>query len=515
MQWSDPPPLRALRAGLDWANLLFDRALERRHWQELCERDALELEIPGGKLALARSGGRPRGDVDSLSWSGEGLFVRAVSPERFAVDPSAHAARVDVQGLWCSGSMDGLRAVEGAREAVQRALWPDGAPVPCVGGRMDLFCDVEVGADEREGSRWVEREVFRSGNQDRIFAAFATRAAEKSRELTTTNDLRRLREGWREARDKERERANATTRFLGGPTVGRTRVLGRDPRMMTYEADRDPGRDKIIVRERWRSAGWDGERRVVRTEVRVSRDWFVDNELELENGERLRLAGEGGLSWDQVVPHLPAIARAMLLRTRETDVRDRSRHVKDRRSSPLWLANLAGIDTWAARLNDGELVEWDEAPAILARRRALSIERSTRRLELAAAELYAHAHAANPAVNVGDVALSVGGAMWEGDSLSRVEKLDERARRTAIVCGLPVPPSVSWLEQQRQEARARAAEREGAPPDAHAVALAIASASMTRDELDARLRELDSRDRNWIERIELGRTQQESEDFDG
>lgn len=514
MQWSEPPPLRPLRAGLDWANLLFDRALERRHWQELCELEALELEIPGGKLSLPRSGGRPRGDVDSLAWSGEGLLVRAVSPERYAADPAAHSARVDVQGLWCSGSMDGLRAVEGARVAVERALWPDGRAVPCVGGRMDLFCDVEVQVDERTGSMWVEREVFRSGNQDRIFAAFATRASERKFELTTTNDLRRLREGWREAREKERERANHTTRFIGGPNVGRTRVLGRDPRMMTYEADRDPSRDKTIVRERWRSAGWNGENRVIRTECRVSRDWFVDNELELENGERLRLAGEGGLSWADVVRHLPAIARAMLTRTRETDVRDRSRHVKDRRSSPLWQANFAGVDAWAARLNAGVFVEWDDAPAIVSRRRALSIERATKRAELATAELYAHAWAANRELNAGDVALSVGGAMYEGDSLTRVEKLDDRARRTAVVCGLPVPPSVSWLEQQRQAARARAAARDGAPVDAHTAALALASSSMNREVLDAHLRKADERDRKWLERIELGR-RQESEEFDG
>lgn len=477
--WSDPPELRPLRAGLDWANLLFDAPISRGRWLELAAAESLELVTPHGPLTLSRSGPVRRGEVDSLAWSGDGLLVRAVSPERYALDPASHAARVDVQGLWCSTASDGLAAVEGARAAVASALWPERAAVPCVGGRLDLFCDVEVRAPLERGAEWVEREVFRSGNADRIFAGFVTRANEKSRALTTALAVEALREGRaREHKDHE------PGRYLGGARLGRTRVLGRDPRVMSYEADKDPSRDKALVRDRWRERGWSGETRVIRTEVRVSRDWFTDNELELENGARVRLAGSGGLSWDEVRPHLPAIARALLLRTRETDVRDRTARLDRRRSSPLWLANLEGFEVWSARLAAGELPDWSAVPELVSRRRVTSIERATRRAELAIAELWTHARADRPETTPHDVGAAVGAAIWDGAALSPVDALDARARRTATVCALPLPPSVSLPEQRRREEQL-------------APAVLAASRRMSREELDAELLR--------IERAEAGR----------
>lgn len=479
--WSQAPDLRPLRAGLDWCNLLFDRGVSRDRWRELAARDSLELVTSQGVLELMRSG-RARPDAESIAWSGDGLLVRAVSPERYALEPEHHAARVDVQGLWCSTSHDGLTAVLEAKRAVEAALWPEAkAKVPCVAGRMDLFADCEVDASKRDGSEWVEREVFRYGHMDKCWSHFASRAREASRKSSSVVDLRGLREG-RPLTDDEKKQlevelvSSELGQFLGGARVGRSRVLGRDPRLLTYEADRDPSRDKVLVKDRWRANGWDGEKRVVRTEVRVSRDWFVDNELTLENGERIRLAGQHGMQWDELRGLLPMIARTLLLRSRETDVRDRRATVSKRRNSPLWAANLRAHDRWAEQLRACELLEWEGASAVVGRRRIASQERETRRVESALVGAWLHARQIDPNITLPDVALTIGGAVHDGQAYTPTDRLDAKARRLAIACGYPLPASCSWV----------------APRDAVSAA-ALRAAGMTADEIDAELEAIEQR----------------------
>lgn len=478
--WSQAPDLRPLRAGLDWCNLLFDRGLSRDRWRELAARDSLELVTSQGVLELMRSG-RARPDAESIAWSGDGLLVRAVSPERYALEPEHHAARVDVQGLWCSTSHDGLTAVLEAKRAVEAALWPEAkAKVPCVAGRMDLFADCEVQASKRDGSEWVEREVFRQGHMDKCWSHFASRAREASRKSSSVVDLRGLREG-RPLTDDEKKQlelelvSSELGQFLGGARVGRSRVLGRDPRLLTYEADRDPSRDKALVKDRWKANGWDGEKRVVRTEVRVSREWFADNELVLEDGSRIRLAGPHGMQWDELLGLLPMIARALLLRSRETDVRDRRATVSKRRNSPLWAANLRAHDRWAGQLRAGELLEWEGASAVVARRRKDSIDKETRRLESALVGAWVHAVQVDPTITAGDIALAAGVGVYEGESHTPTERLDAKARRIAIACGYPIPPSCSWVR------------RNNAPSEA-----ALRAAGLSDDEVRERLEASDA-----------------------
>lgn len=499
-QWPHAPDLRPVRAGLDWCNLLFDRAISRDRFRELAAAESLQLVTTQGVLELLRVG-KARPDVESLAWSGDGLLVRASSPERYAREPEQHAARCDVQGLWCSTSHDGLTAVEEAKRAVEAALWPEAHHIPCVAGRVDLFADIEVDASQSDGSEWVEREVFRRGAMDKCWSHFATRAREASRRASTVVELLQLREGRaltsedREALRAQLERAELG-QFLGGARVGRSRVLGRDPRLLTYEADRDPSRDKPLVKERWKSAGWDGERRVVRTEVRVSREWFAANDLELEDGSKIRLAGEHGVTWEQLRPLLPIVARALLNRSRETDVRDKRAVVSRRRNSPLWAANLRAHDRWEEQLRSGAALEWEGALAIVARRRVTSLEKETRRAESGLVGAWLHAREVDPTITVAEVALAIGGAVYDGQSLTPTERLDAKARRVAIACGYAPPTeSASWTARTRE-----------------ASAAALRAAGMTPDEVNERLIELDSQARRPRELGELGWQKTEATD---
>lgn len=421
-----PPRLEALRTAVDWCNLWVDR--EVPGWSDLVVADSLLLDGADGQISLDRASGRGRlGDGQAI-FSGHGLRVALTDPSRADRSRGVYHGAISVQGLACSTAWDGLAAVDALVERVTRAIWGDGADLDdaLVPGRIDVCTDVAVHASSDAAVDWWDREVYAYGNLDDATALFSTRARARRKKLAASGPVSGAR--------------------IVGDRRARTLYVGRDPQLRIYPKSRDPQRDVALVKERWVERGWSAETapEVLRVETQVSREWLSAQRLERADGTALACES---LSWSELRPWLPVVAREALSRHRHTDYSDRRARARQRRDSALWRCVQGSVDRWERWLADcdgaesvaqwrgiGELVSIARTTSELRLRR--SIESAAARLHLAAAH---HGSTHGPA----ELAWQVVEAALRGEGVHSVEKLDAIRAEYARRLSYPEPRSLA------------------------------------------------------------------------
>ena len=413
------PSLRALRVAVDKTRLLYEQGIPPTVWERLVTDSTFTIDTPGEPLVFERKG-VVDAEATRMEWLAQGAWVRMHRADVANRLVGKASLDLEVHGLACSSSRDGLAAIEAIRLALERFVWM-GAPLPAGDpgvGVTDLCADIEVAGNVKSASEWIERDIYRSGNIDRIVAAFSTRARKESIRVTSTS--------------------------LGSVVKGRTAYLGSAPRLMIYEKDKHTrARDLPLVHERWREQGWDGESRVVRIEMRVTREWLAKNEIVLDGHPRtdpnraiplgeeheptIRLAGPSGLSWTGMVEWLPTLFRELLGRFRMTDRHDPAKRVSRRRTAPFWRAALDGVDHWDHRLSReyGVAPEDWAAGEIMALARRYSKDRAERRLERAAVDWHTSLAHDEPDVSLPTAVAIVADHVLRAETRTATEALDQ------------------------------------------------------------------------------------------
>lgn len=421
---SKPPALRALRTAVDWLNLFVDTPCPG--WSKIREADSLLLDLPGGELSLERTSGRGRLDSGNAIFSGHGLRVALTDPERADRSRGVYHGAISVQGLACSTAHDGLAAVDRLVAAIQSTVWGDESELRTVPGRVDVCTDVEVCTDADAAVAWWDREVYAFGNLDDACSLFSTRARPKRKKLASSGG------------------SAVTGARLVGDRRARTLYVGRDPQLRIYPKSRDPQRDTALVKQRWEEAGWQGETEVLRVETQVSREWLSAQRLVMENGEAFDVSA---LSWDELRPWLPELAREALSRHRHTDYSAKRARSRERPSSRLWSTIGASVDRWDAQLARREGYdsprEWRGVGELLSIARSTSEVRLTRTIESAAARLHLAAASRGEVVGPAELAWQVVDTAMRGEGVHKLEKLDDIRAEYARRMGWPVPRRIS------------------------------------------------------------------------
>lgn len=396
----DSSGIRVLRAGCDWLNFLIDTPTGEV-FQRLLDVDTIVCgEVCDAAIVLRRRGRKGqqfrhrkvgqwirttgengsvtetkteektevRENPSQLVFTGEGVYVCISAPEFAKRECGIWPIKIDVQGMMCSTSIDGLTAAEGACLSILRALFPHGIPnnLRMEAGRFDVFADVEISGDG--ANEWINSELFGNGNVLRARSRYTTRARAHTQELSAN------------ARD------NAT--ILGSESRGMTFYCGHNPQMRNYEKDRkfSTNRDLELCKKHWIANGWNGTSRVIRVEFQCTRDFLIDNDVELQDGTKRRLGGKESITYAEFKQFLPAIFLTLLNRTRHTKRGD-TRRAKDRADSPLWTAIKKKVKQWENDIR-AKREQWAGAKAIVTRRRRVKLERVQKTAEKSLVQLH-------------------------------------------------------------------------------------------------------------------------------
>lgn len=437
---ANPPQLRALRTALDWLNLWVDTPVPG--WDKFRDAESLALDCPAGELSLERTSGRNRLDSGSVIFSGHGLRVALTDPARADRARGVYHGAISVQGLALSTAHDGLAAADALVGAVQSAVWGDSAEPVTVPGRIDVCTDVEVCATPEDAVTWWDREVYAFGNLDDACALFSTRARARRKKLASNGGISGAR--------------------IVGDRRARTLYVGRDPQLRIYPKSRDPQRDVALVKQRWEEVGWTGETEVLRVESQVSREWLGAQRLVMENGEAIEVST---LSWDELRPWLPELAREALSRHRHTDYSVARKRQRERPSSRLWRTVEKSVDAWelrlAAREGHSDVRSWRGIGELLSIARSTSEVRLTRTIESAAARLHLASLARGEVVGPAELAYQVVDAALRDEGVHALEKLDAIRAEYARRMGYPVPRRLARGEGSRVELGPLRPESEG------------------------------------------------------
>jgi hypothetical protein len=305
--------------GLDWGDDRVECEVHYSGAQVVVQCEYFRLEVRG-PLALVEpgEGGRTEANPDA---------PRSDRSRRYS-------AEVEVRGLACAHSTNGLAAVERARAACEALLWP-GVPraelAPATfPGRFDICFD--VGVYGPDASEWIESQLFARGAIDLARAQWASRcrtkridiAGEDCEELAPDHD----------GTDDELSAAIERARGLGGHAKGRTMYLGGGKQrtapmeLCVYEKDKLTNMGWTVLSDTLRGMGWDGAARVMRNEYRATRDWLRDQVVDGVRCDRLTL--------DAFLALLPTIARALWTRYRHTE--GSATRTRRRATSEYWQA---------------------------------------------------------------------------------------------------------------------------------------------------------------------------------
>ncbi len=303
-----------LRCAVDWATALYRVGVTGRVWKAL-------LRVPeGGAVSAVGDSGSPipltvtRGPGDGyVILRGPGVWCRVQNPETRRVgdegQPTDYPCEIQFQGALLATTAGGGReliretkwAVEGllfrhwgARAATRAAAIRE----QVVPGRWDLATDVAISGPN--ASEWVESGLFCGGSLEIAAANFSTRA--------------RIPKGMKTVQGRDLEKLSL--RGQGKASTGRTFYLGSMVELCVYEKDKPRDLASEIARETLaRECGWDGEARLLRWEVRCTRAWFREQEMEV-HGDKIR--GDR-LCFDDFLDGLPTLGRTLLGRFRHTE----------------------------------------------------------------------------------------------------------------------------------------------------------------------------------------------------
>jgi hypothetical protein len=413
-------------------------------WGRISGAESLVLDTSDGELPIVRTSGRGKSGDSLAIFSGHGLRIALRDPAVADRAAGLYHGAISVQGLACSTSLDGLQAADALIASVQSNVWGEGSDPRMIPGRVDICTDVEVQSDPAVAVDWWEREVYAFGNVSDACRNISTRARSRGKKLACT----------------------VTNASIVGERDARTLYLGKDPKLRIYPKCRDPNRDVAIVKARWDSVGWSGETEVLRIENQVSREWLCAQRLVMENGEAVDV---DAMSWAELRPWLPELAREALSRHRHTDYSDTRSRGRQRKDSQLWRTALSSVDAWERRIcaRDGyrDVREWRGVGELLSIARTTSEMRMTRLIESAAARLHL-AHAARGSVaGPAEIAYQVVDSALRGEGVHQVEKLDTIRAEYARRMGWPAPRRLARGEGTRVELARPVAVSEVEPED--------------------------------------------------
>lgn len=409
---SDATAPRVLRSVLDWFTLLLRRSVSVERFAELVRSAEVGavLSVPSRSGALTLEVRRLGRDVVLKGLQGVRALVR--DPASVAANDTGpeesqrYGLDVQIQGA----AFSAVRGVGACGDLLVASVWDAlaaelyGDQVEDAGrallsetrvGRVDFATDCEVEDSFARGA------IYGSGDLDRAASRWSTRARK-----------------WRaEAGSKSGEESAAAwvpvtgrRSLLGKETSGRTLYLGSGSYVLlcVYERSKLRTGDWAVLEPTLRAEGWDGERLVVRSELRVSRKWMRDQVPKDAEGRPKYLAddedGRGrtarslaDLSLGEWMNELPAVCAELATRFRHVEDDDTdARRRRDRASSPWWSAVTGALSSWHLCEGDGE-----ELSRIASTRRALSLRRSIRAARSALERVEALSGEASESVTVG------------------------------------------------------------------------------------------------------------------
>lgn len=377
-----------LRVALDWASMLVRPFVSVQVFRALVAL-AKPTAIRTMDL-LGEDGTRLPVDVSTAAdgdayvlLKGNGLYAKVHNPRPRVKRSEGEGMRrygveVQIQGTALAASRHGVDVARWMRDAVFAALFQhlghtyaerrENLRADVLPGRWDVAVDVAVRprdpTDTFAASDWIEEDLFRAGSLKEAAMRFVTRArSPRAVERQKIHD--RAHDGT----------DDVTARQQGKETTGRTMYLGNALELCVYEKDKHRATSSDIARATLaRDCGWNGTDRVVRWEVRASRDWFRDQKCDRvrADGTRERI-WSNDITFDDFLDNFARFSREVISRFRHVDLVP-GRRRRDCPESIFYEAVTAGLGLYtdAGRAADAATIE-----RIVSTRREAALERST------------------------------------------------------------------------------------------------------------------------------------------
>lgn len=374
-----------LRCALDWATMLCRPRVSAQIFKAL-----VRLAKPGALRTLdliGEDGTRLPVEVSTSAdgdayviFRGNGVYVKVHNPRPKVQRSEGEGVRrygveAQIQGTALAASRYGVDVARWMRDAIFAALYADqGATyaerrenlrADTLPGRWDVAVDVAIrprdpsdafGADD-----WIEEDLFRAGSLRDAALRFVTRARSPR-----AVEQRRL---------NDRAHDNYSARQQGKESTGRTLYLGNALELCVYEKDKHRAVSSEIARATLqRECGWNGADRVIRWEVRATRDWFRDQQCDRvsPDGSRERV-WSNDITFDDFLDNFARFSREVISRFRHVDIEPGKRR-RDCPESAFYAAVTAGIGLYR---DDGRSADAATIDRIVSTRREAALERST------------------------------------------------------------------------------------------------------------------------------------------